>query len=70
MRDLTSSTDLSKPHRLERSGWLRASILGANDGLISIASHIVGVAAALFETHTIMMTGSQYFDPSSAEVSL
>jgi VIT1/CCC1 family predicted Fe2+/Mn2+ transporter len=33
-------------HRSERIGWLRASVLGANDGLISTSSLIVGVAAA------------------------
>ncbi|QYO78812.1 VIT1/CCC1 transporter family protein [Devosia salina] len=33
-------------HRLERIGWLRAAILGANDGIVSTASLIIGVAAA------------------------
>ena len=33
-------------HRAERIGWLRAAVLGANDGLISTASLVVGVAAA------------------------
>lgn len=33
-------------HRTDRVGWLRASVLGANDGLISTASLVVGVAAA------------------------
>ena len=33
-------------HRSERVGWLRASVLGANDGLISTSSLVVGVAAA------------------------
>jgi len=33
-------------HRTERIGWLRAAVLGANDGLISTASLIIGVAAA------------------------
>ena len=33
-------------HRSERIGWLRASVLGANDGLISTSSLVVGVAAA------------------------
>ena len=33
-------------HRVERVGWLRAAVLGANDGIISTASLIVGVAAA------------------------
>lgn len=33
-------------HRAERIGWLRAAVLGANDGLISTSSLVVGVAAA------------------------
>ena len=33
-------------HLVERIGWLRAAVLGANDGIISTASLIVGVAAA------------------------
>ena len=33
-------------HRSDRSGWLRAAVLGANDGTISVASLVVGVAAS------------------------
>ena len=33
-------------HRVDRIGWLRAAVLGANDGLVSTASLVVGVAAA------------------------
>lgn len=33
-------------HRIERIGWLRAAVLGANDGIISTASLLIGVAAA------------------------
>jgi len=33
-------------HRLDRGGWLRAAVLGANDGIVSTASLLVGVAAA------------------------
>ena len=33
-------------HRTERVGWLRAAVLGANDGIVSTASHVIGVAAA------------------------
>ncbi|HEC70727.1 MAG TPA: VIT family protein, partial [Roseobacter sp.] len=33
-------------HNISRVGWLRAAVLGANDGLVSTASIIVGVAAA------------------------
>ena len=33
-------------HRTERIGWLRATVLGANDGIVSTASLVLGVAAA------------------------
>jgi len=33
-------------HRTHRAGWLRAAVLGANDGLVSTASLMIGVAAA------------------------
>jgi len=42
-------------HRTERIGWLRAAVLGANDGLISTASLIVGVAAAAAPPSTILV---------------
>jgi VIT1/CCC1 family predicted Fe2+/Mn2+ transporter len=42
-------------HRINRSGWLRAAVLGANDGLISTASLLVGVSAAGQEQ--VLMTG-------------
>ncbi|WP_425102199.1 hypothetical protein [Tropicibacter sp. S64] len=35
----------SEIHRVHRIGWLRAEVLGANDGLVSTASLVVGVAA-------------------------
>ena len=44
-------------HRTERIGWLRASVLGANDGIVSTASLIVGVAAAKSEVSEIMVAG-------------
>ena len=44
-------------HRSERIGWLRAAVLGANDGIVSTASLVVGVAAASAETGTVLMTG-------------
>ena len=36
----------AESHYVNRTGWLRAAVLGANDGIISTASLIVGVAAA------------------------
>ena len=44
-------------HRTSRIGWLRASVLGANDGIVSTAALIVGVAAAGTEPRTILLTG-------------
>ncbi len=44
-------------HLIDRIGWLRASVLGANDGIVSTASLIVGVAAAQAAPATIWMTG-------------
>ncbi|MCY7313206.1 MAG: VIT family protein, partial [Pseudoxanthomonas sp.] len=44
-------------HRSGRAGWLRASVLGANDGIVSIAGLVVGVAASGASHTTILMTG-------------
>lgn len=44
-------------HRAERIGWLRAAVLGANDGTISVASLVVGVAAAGTAPAEVLMTG-------------
>jgi vacuolar iron transporter family protein len=44
-------------HRSERIGWLRAAVLGANDGIVSTASLVVGVAAANSSRHQIMLSG-------------
>lgn len=47
----------NKEHRTHRSGWLRAAVLGANDGLVSTASLMIGVAAASAPTKVVMITG-------------
>jgi VIT1/CCC1 family predicted Fe2+/Mn2+ transporter len=44
-------------HRLERAGWLRAAVLGANDGIVSTASLLVGVAAAGASHSSLLITG-------------
>jgi VIT1/CCC1 family predicted Fe2+/Mn2+ transporter len=44
-------------HRTERIGWLRAAVLGANDGIVSTASLIVGVAAASAGPSEILLAG-------------
>lgn len=44
-------------HYINRSGWLRASILGANDGILSTASIVIGVAAATNTRESIVLAG-------------
>src|SRR6184192_3161810 len=44
-------------HRTERVGWLRAAVLGANDGVLSTASLIVGVAAAEASRNAVLVAG-------------
>ena len=45
-------------HRIHRSGWLRAVVLGANDGIVSTASLIVGVAAGDGSKASIVLAGT------------
>ena len=47
----------SERHRSNRIGWLRASVLGANDGIVSTASLILGVAAANASHQNILIAG-------------
>ena len=44
-------------HFIDRVGWLRAAVLGANDGIISTSSLIVGVAAAAAQPSDVLLTG-------------
>jgi vacuolar iron transporter family protein len=44
-------------HRSSRIGWMRAAVLGANDGLISTSSLVVGVAAAHPDHHAVLIAG-------------
>ena len=44
-------------HKMQRIGWLRAAVLGANDGIVSTASLVVGVAAASVSQSNILLTG-------------
>lgn len=60
----TGITDRSKPHlggseahRSERLGWLRAAVLGANDGIISTSSLMLGVAAAQASHASVIVAG-------------
>lgn len=47
----------SERHRTDRIGWLRAAVLGANDGIVSTASLIVGVAAAEASRGSVLIAG-------------
>ncbi|WP_227498342.1 VIT1/CCC1 transporter family protein [Marinobacter salarius] len=44
-------------HRTERIGWLRAAVLGANDGIVSTASLVLGVAAAGADSKAVLVAG-------------
>ena len=44
-------------HRTHRIGWLRAAVLGANDGIVSTASLVLGIAAAGSDKHNILIVG-------------
>lgn len=47
----------SEQHRTHRIGWLRAAVLGANDGIISTASLLVGIAAAHASREAVLTAG-------------
>ena len=47
----------AEPHKTNRSGWLRAAVMGANDGIVSTASLIIGVAAAGTGHQEILLAG-------------
>ena len=44
-------------HKMHRAGWLRAAVLGANDGIVSTASLIIGVASASASQENILIAG-------------
>ena len=45
------------PHYIHRSGWLRAAVLGANDGIVSVASLLAGIAASGADRHGVLLAG-------------
>jgi VIT1/CCC1 family predicted Fe2+/Mn2+ transporter len=55
--DPAASARHHEPHRSSRSNWLRAAVLGANDGLISTSGLLVGVAAAQASHESLLITG-------------
>lgn len=52
-----SRTGPKELHRINRIGWLRASVLGANDGILSTASLVVGVASAHGTHNSVLVAG-------------
>jgi vacuolar iron transporter family protein len=54
---MTQRLHADEQHRGHRAGWLRASVLGANDGLVSTASLVIGVAASQATTTQIVVAG-------------
>lgn len=53
----SASAHPDDPHFIHRTGWLRAAVLGANDGIVSVSSLILGVAAATPGQGTILVAG-------------
>ncbi|OGL31245.1 hypothetical protein A3F37_02655 [Candidatus Saccharibacteria bacterium RIFCSPHIGHO2_12_FULL_41_12] len=48
---------ISEDHRINRSQWIRAAVLGANDGIVSVASVVIGVAAAGTGPSSVLVAG-------------
>jgi VIT1/CCC1 family predicted Fe2+/Mn2+ transporter len=57
MNETFAATHRDDPHLLERSHWLRASVLGATDGIVSISALLIGVAAAVSDQNGIVAAG-------------
>jgi VIT1/CCC1 family predicted Fe2+/Mn2+ transporter len=53
----TAAPGPAEPHRSGRAGWLRAAVLGADDGIVSTASLVIGVAAATTSATTVLVAG-------------
>ena len=53
------------PHYVDRMSWLRAAVMGANDGIVSVGGLITGVAAASPDPKTILIAGSAGLVPRS-----
>lgn len=54
---MTATTVSTEQHKSHRVGWLRAAVLGANDGIVSTASLVVGVAAANTGRSNVLIAG-------------
>ena len=56
MTEISAHSD--DPHYITRSNWLRAAVLGANDGIVSVSSLVVGVAAADPSPRAVLIAGA------------
>jgi VIT1/CCC1 family predicted Fe2+/Mn2+ transporter len=54
---MSAQTSHRERHLVERIGWLRAAVLGANDGIVSTASLVIGVAAASGDRKAVLVAG-------------
>nr|WP_237267987.1 VIT1/CCC1 transporter family protein [Tessaracoccus aquimaris] len=57
---MSTATETKKDHSADlsdRLNWLRAGVLGANDGIVSVAATVVGVAAAVNDITPILLAG-------------
>ncbi|MFL0672171.1 MAG: VIT1/CCC1 transporter family protein [Erythrobacter sp.] len=54
---MVESAHPEDPHYVHRTGWLRAAVLGGNDGIISVSALIIGVAAATPEPGAVLVAG-------------
>src|SRR5262245_55805643 len=58
MKTMARSKIHIERHAVDRIGWLRAAVLGANDGIVSTASLIVGVAASGSDMAAVLVAGA------------
>ena len=57
-------------HLVHRSGWLRAAVLGADDGIVSTASLLLGVAAAGADTRALLVAGTAVFSGGAYQANI
>ena len=57
MRGVSVSAHVAEHHKSHRAGWLRAAVLGANDGILSVAGLVIGVAAANASRSALVTAG-------------
>ena len=54
---VTAANGPAEAHRSDRAAWLRAAVLGADDGIVSTASLVIGVAAAAASRNAVLVAG-------------